>query len=94
MEPQMRNLDLIYGALMSLVLSAIGSFIFIELFTGFDFIRGIAFYKLHGLLGKIITLGAVLNLVLFFMLLKWNKDLMAKGVILGTIILTIVTLLV
>lgn len=90
----MRKIDLIYGALMSIVLSAIGSFIFITLFTAFDFITGIQFYQTHGMLGKIITLGAVLNLVLFSLLLKWDKELMARGVILGTIILTVITLLV
>lgn len=90
----MKSRELFIGAVMSLLLSVIGSYIFIQLFTGFDFVRGIAFYKMHGLLGKIITLGAVLNLVLFFVLLKWDKDLMARGVILGTIILTVITLLV
>lgn len=90
----MRKIDLIYGALISILLSAVGSFIFIELFTGFDFISGVQFYMAHGMLGKIITLGAILNLVLFSLLLKWNKEFMARGVILGTIILTIITLLV
>lgn len=90
----MRNVDLIYGVLMCLLMTAVGSFLFIEFLTGFDFIRGIQFYKMHGMLGKIITLGAVLNLILFFLLLKWNKDLMARGVILGSILLTVITLLV
>ncbi len=90
----MRKFDLIYGALISLVATFLGSFIFIETFTNYTFISGIQIFKSQGLLGKIITLGAILNLVLFFILLKLNLELMARGVILGTILLTIVTLLV
>ena len=45
-------------------------------------------------MGKLLTLGALLNLLLFFALLKWNKELMARGVVLGSILLTILTLLV
>jgi hypothetical protein len=90
----MKTRDLIIGVLLSLVTCGFGSFVFIELFTGMDFYRGIEFYKANGLLGKIITLGAILNLILFFVLLKKQKEIMARGVILGLILLTIMTLFV
>ena len=89
-----KSRDLIIGVLLSMVTCAIGSFVFIELFTGMDFYRGLEFYKANGLLGKIITLGAILNLILFFVLLKKNKDIMARGVIFGLILLAIITLFV
>ena len=90
----MKYRDLILGVLMSVVASVIGSFLFVKFVAGLDYFYGMQFYKSQGLLGKIITLGAVVNLILFFILLKLNKDLMARGIILGMIILTIVTLLV
>ena len=90
----MKTRDLIIGVLLSLVTCGFGSFVFIELFTGMDFYRGLEFYKANGLLGKIITLGAILNLILFFVLLKKQKEIMARGVILGLILLTIMTLFV
>ena len=90
----MKYRDLILGVLMSVVASVIGSFLFVKFVAGLDYLYGMQFYKSQGLLGKIITLGAVVNLILFFILLKFNKDLMARGVILGMIILTIVTLLI
>ena len=90
----MKARDLIIGALLAIVTCGIGSYIFIELFTGMDFYRGMEFYKANGLLGKIITLGAILYLVIFFILLKKNKDIMARGVVLGMILLTIMTLFV
>ena len=90
----MKYRDLILGVLMSVVASVIGSFLFVKFVAGLDYIYGIQFYKSHGLLGKIITLGAVVNLILFFFLLKFNKELIARGVILGTILLAIITLLI
>lgn len=90
----MTTRDLIFGALLAMVTCGIGSFVFIELVTGMDFFDGLAFYKKNGMLGKIITLGAILNLLLFFALLKKNKEIMARGVVLGMIILTMITLLV
>ena len=50
--------------------------------------------SLVGKLGKIISLGSVLNIIVFFLLLKFNKELIARGVILGTILLAIITLLI
>jgi hypothetical protein len=48
--------------------------------------------KAEGKLGKLITLGAMLDLVAFGVLLKMNKDLMARGVVLAVIIIAIFTI--
>ena len=50
--------------------------------------------KFEGKLGKLITLGSILDLVAFAILLKFNKDLMARGVVLAVIILTLISLFV
>jgi hypothetical protein len=47
-----------------------------------------------GKLGKIITLGTVLDLIVFWVMLKSDKEFMARGVILAVIVLTILTLFV
>lgn len=90
----MNKIDLLYGILIGIIASIIGSYIFIVVFTEYTFLYGIQAMKLKGHLGKIITLGAILNLIIFFGLLKFDKELMARGVILAMIILTIVTLFV
>ncbi len=87
-------IDMIIGIFISLLATAIGSYIFIEKYTGYHFIDGIQVFKSQGLLGKIITLGAILNLISFFILLKLNQEAMARGVVFGTIVLTIITLFV
>lgn len=54
---------------------------------------GLEIMKTQGNLGRLVTLGTILDLVLFSILLKFNKDIMARGVVLSVIILTVITLL-
>lgn len=90
----MNKIDLLYGFLIGIIATVLGSYLFLAMFTDYGFIEGIQIMKSRNQLGKIITLGAILNLVMFFLLLKFNKELMARGVILALIILTIITLFV
>ena len=90
----MKKIDLFYGFVIGVVASIIGSYIFIVAFTPYSFLGGLQILKFEGKLGKIITLGAILNLLIFFGLLKYDKELMARGVILAMFILTIITLFV
>lgn len=88
----MHKKDLLLGFIMGILASGLGCFIFITFFTNFDFIPGIQSMKSEGKLGKLITLGSILDLILFAVLLKLNKDLMARGVVLAVIIIAIFTL--
>jgi hypothetical protein len=88
----MKKIDLFYGLIIGLITSLIGSYLFIIAFTPYSFIGGIQILKFEGKLGKIITIGTILNIGMFFGLLKYKKETMAKGIILALIVLTIVTL--
>lgn len=88
----MKKIDLLYGVIIGIISTFIGVYLFIAVFTDYDFSVGYSMLKTEDKLGKVITLGAILNLIVFFFLLKLNKELMARGVVLATIILTIVTL--
>lgn len=90
----MKKTDLLIGALIGLLTTFIGVFIYLKLTTDLGFIEAIQTMKSQGLLGKLITLGAILNIIAFFVLLKLNKELMARGVVMATILLTVFTLLV
>ena len=43
-------------------------------------------------ISKLISLGAILNLILFFIFLKYDYDERAKGVLLATFIIAILTI--
>ncbi|MBZ4036271.1 hypothetical protein K6T82_15970 [Flavobacterium sp. 17A] len=82
------------GFTIGIFTALLGSYLFITFFTTFDISSGIRMIKEYGYLGKIITLGTLLDLGVFTILLKRNKEFMARGVILAVIVLAISTLIV
>lgn len=48
----------------------------------------------EGFLGKLLSLGAILNLIVFFAFLKKNQDYKARGVLLATICVAVFTFLI
>ena len=88
----MNKIELLIGFVIGILASIIVSYIFITFFTDFDFMTGIQAMKSEGKIGKLITLGSILDLVAFGILLKMNKDIMARGVVLAVIVIAIITL--
>ncbi|MEO6176446.1 MAG: hypothetical protein ABIP27_14940 [Flavobacterium circumlabens] len=88
----MNKKDLLIGFIVGIFTSLLGSYLFITFFTQFDIATGIQTIREHGYLGKIITLGTILDLAVFAILLKKDKEFMARGVILAVIVLAISTL--
>lgn len=90
----MKKTDLLIGFLIGIISTFIGSYLFLKSQTEYDLIEDFLVIKSEGILGKVVALGAVLNILIFFILLKKNKELMARGVVLATIILAFYTLLI
>lgn len=94
MNKQVILKELIFGFVIGLLTTVLGCFLFLRFYTKYDFIEGINAIKHEGYLGKLIALSAVLNILIFFLLLKLNKEIMARGVVFATIVLTIITIFV
>nr|WP_315199719.1 hypothetical protein [uncultured Flavobacterium sp.] len=88
----MNKIDLLIGFIIGIIASVLGMFLYITIAMHTDFLAGIQSMRNEGQLGKIVTLGSILDLIAFAVLLKINKELMARGVVLAVIALTIVTL--
>ncbi len=88
----MNKKDVVIGFAIGVIACVLGVFLFITFFTNFDFIAGIQSMKSEGKLGKLITLGAILDLVAFSILLKINKEIRARGVVLAVICIAIFTI--
>jgi len=88
----MNKIELLYGAIIGFLATLLGSYLFLSLFTNYDVAYGVHVMKSQGYLGKLITIGAILNIGIYFFLLKINKELMARGVVLAVLTLTIITL--
>ena len=88
----MNKKDLFLGFILGFITTLLGSYIFITFFTDFTFTAGIQIMQSQGKLGKIITLGTILTLITFGVLLKVNKEIMARGVVLAVITMAVLTL--
>ncbi|MBN4070229.1 hypothetical protein JYT76_00945 [Olleya sp. AH-315-F22] len=84
--------EIIIGFLVGLIANVIGLFFAaILLGNGDDFITVLKAASAEGFLGKLISLGAVLNLVSFFIFIKKKQDYRARGVLLATISIAVFT---
>ncbi|MDG2431487.1 hypothetical protein [Flavobacterium sp.] len=80
------------GAVLGFVGTFLGCILYLSLFTTYEIKTGFAILESQGALGKLITLGSVINLLLFGVLLKLNQEMMARGVILSVIVMAILTI--
>lgn len=88
----MNKLALFYGFALGLLVAFLGCYFFITFFTSYDFSTGVTFLKTQGFLGKLIAVGSLLDLVLFGILLKINKEIMARGVVFAVLLLALLSL--
>lgn len=89
----MNKKDLFIGVLIGLLTASLGCILFLYLFTEARSLSDLKMVRAQGLMGKLITLGAIFNLIVFFILLKFEKELMARGIILATILLALLTVI-
>lgn len=87
-----KRIHLLYGFLLGIALAFLGAYFYVILFTGFGFEEGIRAIKSQSNMGKLITLGAIPNLITFFILLKMKREMWARGIVLTTIALAISTI--
>jgi len=83
-------LGVIYGIISSLIGLILAILILSENSSIIESLKN-SYYE--NFLGKLISLGAILNVIVFFVFIKKNQDQRAKGVLLLTIFLAILTLI-
>ncbi len=84
--------DIFIGMFVGLIANAIGLFLTATfLGKGDDFTTVIKAAAAEGFLGKLISLGAVLNLIAFFIFIKKRQDYRARGVLLITVFIAVFT---
>jgi len=86
--------EIFIGIFVGFIANAIGLFIaatLIGLKQGHDFTAVIKASTVEGFFGKLISLGAVLNLIAFFIFLKKRQDYRARGVLIVTVFIAVFT---
>ena len=84
--------DIFIGMLVGLIANAIGLFLTANfLGKGDEFDVVIKAAAAEGFLGKLISLGAILNLIAFFIFIRKKQDYRARGVLLITVFIAVFT---
>ena len=93
METKLNKIELFYGLFSGLLANLLGMIIVvIVLFQSFNILKIINDSISETFITKIISLGAIVNLVVFFIFLKYDYEERAKGVLLATFIIAILTI--
>lgn len=79
------------GVLISIIATLSGAFFYIEFFSQYGFEETINLIIEGDLLGMFLTLAALPNLFVFFIFIKKKQDYRARGVLLTTIIIALIT---
>jgi len=84
--------EIIIGLFVGLIANSIGLFLAATILgNGDDFLTVIKAAAAEGFLGKLISLGAILNLAAFFIFIKKKQDYRARGVLLMTVFVAVFT---
>jgi len=87
--------EVLIGFSVGLIANSMGLFFAASLLgNGDDFITVLKAASTEGFLGKLISLGAILNLVCFFVFIKKKQDYRARGVLLATICIAVFTFII
>lgn len=83
------------GFAVGLIANAIGLILAILIFgKGGNIETSLKASIAQGFFGKLVSIGAILNLIAFFLFIKLKRDYRARGVILATIFVAILTFLI
>lgn len=85
---------MLIGFLTGIAANTIGFLMAILIFGNGDSIKSSIDQSIaQGFFGKLVSIGAILNLLVFFWFINRKKDYRARGVILATIVIAIITFL-
>lgn len=87
--------EVFIGFLVGLIANAVGLIIAILIYgNGAGIESAIRNSVAQGFFGKLVSMGALLNLAAFFLFIRMKRDYRARGVILATVAIAIMTFLV
>ncbi|GAA3773458.1 hypothetical protein GCM10022271_01880 [Corallibacter vietnamensis] len=87
--------EVLTGFIIGIVANTVGLFL-ASMILGNDegFISVLKSASAEGFLGKLVSLGAILNLGAFFIFIKKKQDYRARGVLLATVLIAIATFII
>ena len=93
METRLNKKEVFLGLLSGFLANLLGVIItVIILFQNFDIFKIINDSICENFITKLISLGAIVNLIVFFIFLKYDYEERARGVLVATFIIAILTI--
>jgi hypothetical protein len=87
--------EVLIGILVGLIANALGMLLAIQFFgNGEDIQTTIKQSLAEGFFTKLISIGALLNLIAFFIFIKKKQDYRARGVLLATVLVAVLTFII
>ncbi|MBT8304844.1 MAG: hypothetical protein KJP09_10270 [Bacteroidia bacterium] len=86
--------EVIIGLIVGILANLLGVFLYLTFFSDEGFMESLRIAKANDFLGKIISIGAILNLVAFFIFIRNKQDYRARGVLLATVLIALGTFLI
>lgn len=91
MKPHVK--EILIGFLIGLAANLAGIYLYIFFFSDFGIKETLIGAIQNDFLGSLIALGAILNLIVFFIFIKKNEMYRARGVVMATIIAALIILI-
>jgi hypothetical protein len=89
----MSKKNVIFGFVLGLLANLLGIVLYILLFSKQSISESLASAAQFNVTGKLVSLGAILNLILFFVFIKSRQDDKARGVLMATVMVAIIVML-
>lgn len=83
---------ILIGFILSILVTIAGSYLYLEYGLEYGFEKNWELMMESNNQGSILSLGAIPNLLLFFVFLKRKEDFKARGVLIGVILVALIVL--
>jgi len=83
---------ILIGFILSILVTIAGSYLYLEYGFEYGFEKNWELMMESNNQGSILSLGAIPNLLLFFVFLKRKEDFKARGVLIGVILVALIVL--
>ena len=85
--------EIMIGFLVGIFANLTGSYLYIFFFSDYSLETTLKMAMENNILGSLIALGAILNLIVFFIYLKKKQIYRARGVVIATLVAAIIILI-
>lgn len=84
--------EIFIGFCVGLIATAFGLYLYLEYFTVYGFSESLKIVKKGNLYSNVISIAALANLFVFFIFLKKKQVYRARGVVISTILVALITI--